>query len=203
MLTPDEAGRWLREPVIAEEKLDGANVSLWLDPSAGPKVASRGGPDAMDRAGQLGRLRAWVGERLDAVGQLLADGWALYGEWLWLRHGTAYDALPDWLVVLDLWHVEQGFAAVSDRDDRAGAVGMTTPPHVYAGVLGDARRLQELLERSAYATNHPMEGLVLRAGDGRRCKVIDPNYQRRTDEQWKSRSHNQLIDQKAAAEPNS
>lgn len=89
VLSRDEAGHWLREPVTVEEKLDGANVSLWLDPMTGPQVASRGGPDAMDRAGQLGRLRAWAGERLDAVAELLADGWAAYGEWLWLRHGAA------------------------------------------------------------------------------------------------------------------
>ncbi len=84
----------------------------------------------------------------------------------------------------------------------APVLGLTTPPHVYAGVLGDARRLRELLERSAYSTNQPMEGLVLRASDGRRCKIVAPTYLRRTDEQWRSRTHNQLIGQKAATEWN-
>ena len=51
VLFPGEAERWLHEPVIFEEKLDSANVSLWWDD--GVRVAFRGGLGSMDRAGQL------------------------------------------------------------------------------------------------------------------------------------------------------
>jgi hypothetical protein len=67
--------------VPVEEKLDGANVSLWFDEGR-LRVATRGGADAMDRAGQLGRLRAWGAERHGSLVELLEGDVAAYGEWL-------------------------------------------------------------------------------------------------------------------------
>ncbi len=43
VLPASEADRWPHEPVVVEEKLDGANVSLWCA-SGGVQVASRSGP---------------------------------------------------------------------------------------------------------------------------------------------------------------
>lgn len=191
-----EADRWLHEPVVVEEKLDGANVSLWWD--GGPRVASRGGAGAMDRAGQLGRLRAWSAERAGALEVLLADGWALYGEWLWLRHGVPYDRLPDWLVALDLWHCDSGFASLPERDRRCQEAGLVLPPRLFSGVLGCRETLVGLLGPSK-AGRCPAEGVVLRAADGRRCKLIAREFVRRTDEAWADQQeHNALaLDQGA------
>lgn len=78
VVPPEEVPMWLSEPVVVEEKLDGANVSLWLDAAtARVEVASRGGVGAQDRAGQLGRLRAWTAERHQTLTRLLDDGWVL------------------------------------------------------------------------------------------------------------------------------
>lgn len=188
-----DVAAWLQRPVLVEEKLDGANVSIWLDDGR-VQVASRGGAGAMDRAGQLGRLRAWAADRDGSLRQLLAGGWAVYGEWLWLTHGTAYDALPDWLVVLDCWHLSTGFASVQERDGRAGEAGLVVPPRRFEGVLGSEAALQSLFGPSLYSRSGLAEGLVLRAADGRRCKVVDPSYRRRTDEEWDDRQHNALAE---------
>ncbi|MGH3932548.1 MAG: hypothetical protein ACRDTF_21525 [Pseudonocardiaceae bacterium] len=48
VLAPAEISDWLQQPVVVEEKLDGVNVSIWWDQHQ-LRVASRGGPDAMDR----------------------------------------------------------------------------------------------------------------------------------------------------------
>lgn len=118
----DQLDGWYEAPVVVEEKLDGANISLWLDDRGRIEVASRGGPDAQDRAGQLGRLRAWAADHDEALRELLGDGHSLYGEWLWLTHGTRYDALPDWLIVLDLWAPPLGFLSLIERDRRTANV---------------------------------------------------------------------------------
>lgn len=189
VLAAHEAQRWLREPVVVEEKLDGANVSVWLDGRL--QVASRGGAGAMDRAGQLGRLRAWVAERADHLTALLADGWVLYGEWLWLQHGVGYDRLPDWLVALDLWHPGEGFAPLAERDARCSAAGLSVPPRLFSGVVGSRERLASLMTRSVLSSA-AAEGLVLRAG-GRRCKVVHAGYRRLDDTGWAGAgSHNAL-----------
>lgn len=192
VLLREEVERWLSIPVVVEEKLDGANVSIWLRATGRLDVASRGGTGAMDRAGQLGRLRAWVAERDEVLRGLLVPGTVLYAEWLWLTHGTQYDALPDWLVVLDIWRSGDGFASLDQRDRLAGAAGLVVPPRRFDGVLHTRRRVEQLLGRSAYCGSCRAEGLVLRSGDGGRCKLVDPRYRRRSDDEWRDRQHNQL-----------
>lgn len=190
VLSAAEARRWLCEPVVVEEKLDGANVSLWADGSV--QVASRGGAGAMDRGGQLGRLRAWAAERSADLRELLAGGHVLYGEWLWLRHGIGYDRLPDWLVALDLWHPDRGFADLMERDERCARAGLVVPPRLFTGVLHDRETLLALLGQSRVGPG-PAEGLVLRASGGRRCKLVAPAFARRGDEDWVGeREHNAL-----------
>ena len=151
----------LSESVVVEEKLDGANVSIWLDPNGWPQVASRSGKTHGDRGGQLGRANAWVAENAAALQLLLADDEVLYGEWLARTHSVGYDALPDWLVVLDLWDREHGFASIAERNRRAHEVGLATPPVVFQGRLGTLAALTELHSQSRLGSE-PAEGLVVR-----------------------------------------
>jgi hypothetical protein len=172
----------LSDPVVVEEKLDGANVSLWLD-AGRVRVASRGGVDAMDRASQLGRLRAWVAERHSGLTTLLADGRAAYGEWLWLEHTVGYDELPDWLVVLDLWTYGEGLVSLDVRDRVAADAGLVVPARLYEGVLGTTEALLAMMGCSRFG-RQPMEGVVLRRPDGARCKVVRPGFARKPDAAW-------------------
>lgn len=186
-----EVPSWFLIPVHVEEKLDGANVSLWLEHGQ-VQVASRGGVGAMDRAGQLGRLKAWAAESSARLTALLAHGWSVYGEWLWLRHGIAYDRLPDFLVVLDLWHPHAGMASVSERDARVRAAGLLVPPVRHSGVLRDVPGLLSLLGPSAYADTRA-EGLVVRRlTDDARCKVVDSSYERPADRHFAAGVRNEL-----------
>lgn len=199
VLNPDRASRddlvvepaardgWFGPEVVVEEKLDGANVAVWRDDQGVLRCMGRGGLGAMDRAGQLGRLRAWVSERHLALTQLLAERVVLYGEWLYLEHSTRYERLPDWLVVLDLWSPDGGFVTVEERDLRCVAAGVPTVPVLFRGVLRSERDLVRLVGLSAFGTAE-MEGLVLRKeGDGRlldRVKWLRPDFVRIDAQAW-------------------
>ena len=128
LLSNADRERLLADAVRVEEKLDGANVTLWLDVDGRVQVASRGGPGSIDRAGQLGRLRAWAGERASALRDVLIDDRTLYGEWLWLRHGVAYDRLPDLLVALDIAAADGSFRPLPDRDAVLDGTMLIRPP---------------------------------------------------------------------------
>ena len=183
LVGPDQTSAWFTRPLVVEEKLDGANVSLWLE-NGRLQVASRGGVGAMDRGRQLGRLRAWGAERADALSSVLADGSAMYAEWLWVAHGTRYDLLPDWLIVLDLWHPSTGFVPADARDERSRAHGLNVPPRLFEGTLRTEVALTRLFGTSSFATTTRREGLVLRREDGARCKVVDPTYEGVSDADW-------------------
>lgn len=147
----------------------------------------------MDRAGQLGPLRAWAAERAAQLGQLLGTELALYGEWLWLEHSMTYHALPDHLIVLDLWSPSRGFLDATERGARAGEAGLSTPPLLLEGVAGSRRALDELTRRSRWGRGHA-EGAVLRRdhadGSFDRCKWIRDDFVRRSDAQWRTTRRN-------------
>lgn len=178
--------RWLTTPVRVEEKLDGSNVSLWLDDGM-VEVAGRAGPGAMDRAGQLGRLRAWAGARLPELHDLLTPSRVAYAEWLWLEHSIAYTRLPDHVVLLDVWTPERGFVRAEHRDELARRSGLAVPAVAHHGVVGHVATLRRLTDASAYRDG-PAEGVVLRHdhADGRfdRCKWIREDFRRRSDRSW-------------------
>lgn len=174
----DRAG-WLSDQVLVEEKLDGANVSVWADGGC-LRVASRGGPGAMDRAGQLGPLRARVNAQYERLLRLVGDGSILYAEWLWLTHTVSYDRLPDHLVALDVLLPGGGFADPVTRDQLFDDAGLVRPPRLFSGILGTRTALEALIVGSRFGTG-PMEGVVLRRRDGRRCKVVRCDFVRAAD----------------------
>jgi len=185
--------------VVVEEKLDGANVSLWLEDGV-VTCGLRSGPGAMDRAGQLGPLRAWVAQHDQALRQALAEYQAIYAEWLLLSHSVGYDRLPSYLVVLDLWRPE-GFATPDERNRVCGPAGLAVPPEVWRGVPGSLAAIEALLGPSSFGSE-PMEGLVVRAADGglpRLAKLLRGGFDQLDDAAWRrGRPHNRLSDAEAS-----
>ncbi len=194
VLSAEERRRLLAEPVRVEEKLDGANVMLWLDGDLGLSVAGRAGPGAIDRAGQLGRLRAWAADRGEGLRELLSKGRVLYGEWLWLRHGVSYDALPDLLIALDIMDARGEFVSISERDLASASAGLNVPPTLAEGVIGSVEALDELVESSRFAASAPAEGAVIRslAGDRLMAKRVSRFFAPRTDAEWTKPEKNLL-----------
>jgi atypical dual specificity phosphatase len=194
ILGPSEVEVMLHSPTVVEEKLDGANVAVWLDGSGRVDCAGRGGPGAMDRARQIGPLRAWLAAHDDALQAVLAIWPLLYGEWLLLTHTVAYQRLPSYLVVLDMWR-DGGFATVDDRNSWSAAAGMTTPTELGRGVAGSIERIEAAIGPSAWG-DQAMEGVVIRTVDGnppRLAKLVKPGWRQLDNEAWQAgRPRNQL-----------
>jgi RNA ligase len=190
----------LASEVVVEEKLDGANVVLWLGDGGRVNCALRSGPGSMDRAGQLGPLRAWAAAHDVAVRSALSTGYtALYAEWLFLAHSVTYDRLPSFLAVIDLWRGDDAFASVDDRDAVCADAGLVTPPELWRGIPHDLDAVERLFGRSAWGSC-PVEGLVVRpvdasADEPRVAKLLAPGFDRLGDDEWRrGRPHNQLAE---------
>ncbi len=201
--------------VLAEEKVDGANVTLWIEDGR-VEVALRSGPGAMDRAGQLGPLRAWAAEHDGALRQVLGgvvpggvvlgdevvddevvdDDRALYAEWLLLTHSSLYDRLPAYLVALDLWTSSTGFLPAAERDAICAGAGLVIPPRVWTGVTAKVADIERLLGPSAWGSG-PAEGLVVRslAEPALRAKLVPAGFRRLGDDDWRAgRPRNRLAE---------
>jgi len=161
LLSEDERRGLVAATVVVEEKLDGANVSLWFD-GATLQVATRGGLNAMDRGGLLGRLRAWALERRDYLYTALDERLVLYGEWLLRRHRIHYSRLPSALIGLDVLNAATStFLDVPGRDRVLAAACLCPPPVLFDGVLHDLATAENLLGRSRFA-DEMAEGIVVR-----------------------------------------
>jgi hypothetical protein len=199
-LSPRETDALLSRPVIVEEKLDGANVMLWVDAGV-PRVATRGGAGAADRAGLLGPVRAWVMERADALRDALGEHHAVYAEWLLRRHAVPYTRLPAPLVgfdVLDRRTAE--FEPVADRDRILEIAGLPVVPCLFSGRLGSVADLDSLHGRSRFG-NEPAEGLVVRADGPPRAiaKQIDPRWAGAGAAPWSPDPRSNIVKPEAAA----
>lgn len=184
VLSDRDVASLLSGPVVVEEKLDGANVMVWVNDDGSLAVSLRSGPGGMDRAGQLGPLRAWAAAH-DSLLREALRGWSvLYAEWLYLRHTVDYDRLPSYLVALDLWQREAGFAT---PQQRAGT-GLVLPPVLTEGRLRSISDVEALLGRSAWA-DAPMEGVIVRRVSGeapRLGKLVRAGWQALDDASWRS-----------------
>lgn len=191
MLTSRQADDFLARPALVEEKLDGANVMLWSRDGT-VDCSLRSGPGGQDRAGQVGLLRAWIGERYVELRELLAPGSVLYGEWLLVRHTVAYDRLPAYLVGLDMAVAGRGFIDIDERDRRFGQAGIAAPPPLFPGVPGSTGALEALMGRSGYGD----EGVVVRplaGGAPRAAKLLRPGFRPISDDDWRrGRPRNRL-----------
>lgn len=190
-----EARATLAGELLIEEKLDGFNISVASDPAGWPVPYARSGKSSGDRGGQLGRVRAFLTDRADSVRGLLERWPVLYAEWLMRRHTVAYDALPSWLIVLDLWSPSEGFASTAERDAQCASAGLSTPPALYVGTPRTVATLAGLCARSRYGSG-PAEGVVLR--DARPvsaapvAKWLAPSFRRRTDDEFAGAEMNRL-----------
>jgi hypothetical protein len=197
VLSGEDVAGLLAGPILVEEKLDGANVVIWADNEGRIDVATRGGPGAMDRAGLLGALRAWVAQHHEPLNEVLGDWSVLYAEWLLVTHTVSYDRLPSYLVVQDLWREGDGFALPAVRDVRCDDAGLVTPPEVWQGQARSVGDIEGRLGTSAWGSA-PMEGLVVRTLDGRPprlAKLVRAGWRQTSDEEWRSgRPRNRLAE---------
>lgn len=176
-LAARDADALLLRPVLVEEKLDGANVTLWVDDGI-PRVATRGGAGAADRAGILGPVRAWATQRADELRVALGERHAVYGEWLLRRHAVPYTHLPGPYVGFDVLDRRTAdFLPISERDRILEASGIPVVPALFSGRLGSLTQLRGLHRRSRFGPE-PAEGLVVRARDAPRAvaKLVDPRW---------------------------
>jgi hypothetical protein len=119
----------------------------------------------------------------------------LDGEWLLVTHSIPYDSLPSYLVALDLWSAEAGFAGVDQRNELGAESGLCTPPEVWRGVAHSVDELEARCGRAAWS-QELMEGVVLRrlgSGAPPVGKLLRPGFTRVDDDLWRQgRPRNRL-----------
>ncbi len=189
-MSPGEARALLRRPVSVEEKVDGANLGLSVGPGGRLRAQSRGHYLEWGSAGQWKPLWRWLASRESRLVQALGSTLILFGEWCYAEHSVAYEALPDWLLVVDVFdRAERRFWARPRRDTLASRVGLFAVPLLAHGVFSTSA-LHKQIGRSRLG-DVPAEGIYLRWDEGdwllARAKLVRPGWVLASDEHWSSR----------------
>lgn len=187
-----EANELLGSDVVVEEKLDGANLGISLDPSRTLRIQNRGQYLHEPYSGQFRRLGAWIAQHEGRLLDALTPEHIAFGEWCAARHSVAYERLPDWFVLFDIFdRSEARFFSTTRRNAFAARMELVTVPEVFRGRTSlSALEMRLASECSRYAAG-PIEGFVIRRESGdwltSRAKLVNPEFVQSIDQHWRRR----------------
>lgn len=187
VLSLEERSAFLGRELVVEEKVDGENLGLSV--AAGRLLAQSRGSYVEPGGASFRGLRTWLQPRASRIASALGEDLVLFGEWCAVRHTVAYDALPDWLMVFDVYDRRQGgFLPLGRRNLLARCLGLSVVPRLAAGEF-DLPSLEAFLGMSRVGSAQ-MEGLVLRhaSSPDDRAKLVRPEFLRQTDLHWRLRA---------------
>ena len=183
-----------RSEVIAEEKVDGANLGFSLTADYVVECQNRSHYICSATSPQFKGLDAWLDEHSWALCQLLAPrDEVLFGEWCLARHSVPYTRLPGYFIAFDIFSKRSGkFCSVDERNRRLEGLDLPIVPTIHRGPVHSRAQLLALLEtRSAYYDGF-VEGAYLRVDhDGgrhnaHRGKIVRPDFIQGITSHWSS-----------------
>lgn len=196
VLSSEEAAKLLKEDVVVEEKLDGANLGFSLSPECELRAQNRGQYLHAPHAGQFARLPEWLllhGERLSAVlAEQASASLMLFGEWCAARHSLDYDRLPDWFLLFDVYDRRQGrFWSTPRRNALASTLGLATVPRLLEGRFSLSQLKDALSGQQSHFRQGALEGVVIRRESAEWCearaKLVRPDFTQTIGEHWSRR----------------
>ena len=158
-------------PVHVEEKIDGASMGMTLFDGY-PVLRNR---DHILKKGYLKDTPAkkqfvpawnWFYKYQDRFRQL--EGYSVYGEWMWARHGIYYDRLPDWFIAYDVFDQNTGqfIEPILARKMLCDA-GFAVPFVRYIGEIDDYGHLEAMANQMSPWAENDSEGIYLKLDDGK------------------------------------
>lgn len=193
VLSRAEAASLLSGDVVVEEKVDGANVGLSIAPGGNLRTQNRGQYLAEPHAGQFARLPRWLTQHAEALRAVIKPNLTLFGEWCAARHSLDYAALPDWLLLFDVYDRNAGrFWSTPRRNALASAAGLVTVPLVLQGAATVPALKQLVLNATSRYRNGVLEGVVIRRESAEWCearaKLVRPDFTQGMDTHWRKRA---------------
>lgn len=185
--TPLEAEVFLRQPVIVEEKVDGANLGISFDSGGNLLVQNRGNFLERGTKGQFVRLWPWLAEHESDLFDAVEDRLIVFGEWCYARHTIHYTGLPDWFLAFDIFDkLAMRFLSTARRNEIFNNIQLAKVPLIGYGKY----RLNEIPGLIGFSSLYagPMEGIYLRYENEsyliQRAKVVRKEFVQQIGEHW-------------------
>lgn len=192
VLSLDEVEKLLAGDVVIEEKLDGANLGFSLGPDGTLRVQSRGQYLLPPFTGQFAQLGKWMDVHQDGLFDTLTESLIVFGEWCAARHSLAYDQLPDWWLMFDVYDRDaKRFWSTARRNKLAVALGVSLVPCLYQGRVTMAQLKGWAFGETSRFRQGDAEGVVVRSEDAmwlqQRAKLVRANFTQAITQHWRHR----------------
>ncbi|EKD34141.1 MAG: DNA ligase III-like protein [uncultured bacterium] len=193
VLAPLEVEALLSGSVIVEEKIDGANLGVSVNQNGVLRLQNRGDYLREPFAGQFKKLSAWIAPRANDLISMLGNTLILFGEWCAARHSVAYDRLPDWFLVFDIYDSStMRFWSTKRRNELAALLDLPVVTELLRERTTLAALRDLVLNNPSQFRDGMMEGLVIRQESEdwleTRAKLIRPDFTQAIDEHWRRKA---------------
>ncbi len=169
------------EPLVVEEKVDGANCGISFDAAGNLLLQSRGHyltGGARER--HFGLFKTWASVLSPRLHDRLGARYVLYGEWLLAKHTQFYDALPHYFMEFDVFDRETGvFLCTGERRALLSGLPIMPVPVLHVGELRSVSQVEGFIKPSLYRTPD-WEAALERAAQasGSRSDMVDKQTER-------------------------
>tara|TARA_R110002072_G_scaffold1559_8_gene12963 strand:+ start:2495 stop:3190 length:696 start_codon:yes stop_codon:yes gene_type:complete len=195
ILNPVEVKDLLSGEVVVEEKLDGANLGISLDPHDRLRAQNRGQYLLEPYVGQFARLPPWIKQHEMNLRSALTPGLILFGEWCAAQHSLDYHTLPDWFLLFDVYDRDaEKFWSTARRNALAKAHGLSTVPQLFTGETTVNTLKDIVAHKPSLYRKGPLEGVVIRRENAQWCeargKLVRGEFTQAIEEHWSRKAIN-------------
>lgn len=190
VMDESERALFLKHPIVVEEKVDGANLGLFVSKTGRLKAQNRGTIlESGQTHPQFESFWNWIGKRMSIITQHLGRRYVLFGEWCYARHSVYYSDLPDWYLGFDVLDLEKGVFLDSEfRNRLLLTMGLESVPRIAQGCYTLDQLIAMLEDISSQVGARQPEGLYLRVENQglttRRAKLVRPEFHAGISEHW-------------------
>ena len=140
------------QPIVVEEKCDGANCGVSFDGDGALLLQSRGHyltGGYSERHYAL--FKQWANVHRDAFYRVLGARYILYGEWLYAKHTVYYNDLPHYFLEFDVFDRTYGqFLDTASRRALLSPLPVRSAPVLAQGTFSTLSELKGFLGPSRY-----------------------------------------------------
>jgi ATP-dependent RNA circularization protein (DNA/RNA ligase family) len=183
---------FLNNPIILEEKVDGANIGISLSESGSLQIQNRGNFISYQNHSQFTHIWDWAYLRLNLIQKYITDEFIIFGEWCYAKHSIHYTSLPDWFLGFDIFDKKRGiFLNTKNRNYLLKLMNIEIVPQIGEGYFSRIE-LEKLLSRSTSKLYSGfIEGIYIRYEDSeqllKRAKIVKSEFIQEIDIHWSNK----------------
>jgi protein-tyrosine phosphatase/predicted kinase len=183
ILSKAEQDEFLNRDIVIEEKIDGANFGISIEPDTYKIMyQNRSHYVSSAYATQFKKLDMWENENREDLFKILIPGrYILFGEWLFAKHSIHYDKLPGYFVAFDIFDKNAG--KFLSRNKLEEILSQTNIPLINKVAQGKYKKMEEIVAlvktKSKYYEGI-IEGVYVRICEGeytvKRAKIVRSDF---------------------------